>query len=87
MAKHNIRTCIDQYQFAIFHKDLTVTEPAYSIVGKVIGGLPVLDAVVKAGTVKDAAGVKVKPAKDVTVLDVKMSEEHDVPSPSPTAQS
>jgi peptidyl-prolyl cis-trans isomerase B (cyclophilin B) len=84
-------------QFLVFHKDLTTAEPAYSIVGRVLGGLPVLDKIVKAGTVDDGSGAKVKPAKDVVLKELRVGEagaDDEAPSsppagasPSATAQS
>lgn len=81
-------------QFVIFHKDLTTTEPAYSIVGRVTGGLPVLDKIVTAGTVDNGSGAKIKPAKDVVVKAVNVGEVSGAaetpaaatPTASPTAQ-
>jgi peptidyl-prolyl cis-trans isomerase B (cyclophilin B) len=72
-------------QFVIFHKDLTIAEPAYSIVGRVLGGLPVLDGIVKAGTVADDSGAKVKPAKDVVISNVRVDEARDAQPPAPSA--
>jgi peptidyl-prolyl cis-trans isomerase B (cyclophilin B) len=72
-------------QFVIFHKDLTIAEPAYSIVGRVLGGLPVLDQIVKAGTVADGSGAKVKPAKDVVLTTVRVEEARTAQSPAPSA--
>lgn len=74
-------------QFVIFHKDLATTEPAYSIIGKVIGGLPVLDKIVKAGTVDNGSGAKVKPAKDVVVKELTVDDVSGAGTPSPTAAS
>jgi peptidyl-prolyl cis-trans isomerase B (cyclophilin B) len=82
-------------QFVIFHKDLATTEPAYSIVGQVTAGLDVLDKIVKAGTVDNGSGAKVKPAKDVTVKTLTVGDvaggadatPEPTSSPSPTAQS
>lgn len=71
-------------QFVIFHKDLTTTSPAYSIVGQVTSGLDVLDKIVKAGTVDNGSGAKVKPAKDVTVKALTVGE---VAGAAPTATS
>jgi peptidyl-prolyl cis-trans isomerase B (cyclophilin B) len=73
-------------QFVIFHKELATTEPSYSIVGRVIGGLPVLDKIVKTGTVDDGTGAKVKPAKDVVIksLNVREADERPVATPPAT---
>ena len=70
-------------QFVIFHKDYRTTEPTYSVIGKVIGGLPVLDKIVAAGTVDNGSGEKVKPAKDVVLGAVNVAEVFDQ-SPAPT---
>lgn len=71
-------------QFVIFHKDHTTTAPTYSIVGRVIGGLPVLDKIAKAGTVDNGSGAKVKPAKDVVIKALSVGEAAGTSSPSPT---
>jgi peptidyl-prolyl cis-trans isomerase B (cyclophilin B) len=72
-------------QLVIFHKDLSTTEPAYSIVGRVLGGLPVLDAIVKAGTVENESGAKIKPTKDVVVTEVRVDEVATAESAPPDA--
>jgi peptidyl-prolyl cis-trans isomerase B (cyclophilin B) len=75
-------------QFVIFHKDYVATEPAYSIVGRVTTGLDILDKIVKAGTVDNGSGAKVKPTKDVTVKALTVGEvagSSAAPTASPTA--
>src|SRR4029453_18527002 len=72
-------------QFVIFHKDLTTAEPAYSIVGRVLGGLAVVDGLVKAGTVPHGPAPKAKPAKDVVVSNVRVDEARPAQSPAPSA--
>jgi peptidyl-prolyl cis-trans isomerase B (cyclophilin B) len=88
-------------QFVIFHKDFRTDQPDYSIVGRVTGGLDVLDKIVKAGTVADASGAKVKPAKEVEVTTLTVGEAappagagatptppaSSAPSPTASAQS
>ena len=71
-------------QFLFFHQDLAVAEPAYTIVGRLLGGQAVLDKIVKAGTVADGAGAKVKPAKDVVVTNIRIDEARTA-SPAPSA--
>jgi peptidyl-prolyl cis-trans isomerase B (cyclophilin B) len=61
-------------QFLIFHKDATIATPEYSIVGTVTGGLDVLDAIVKSGTVADATGQLVKPKNDVVIQSLTVGE-------------
>jgi hypothetical protein len=62
----------------------------------VLGGQAVLDAIVKAGTVADGSGAKVKPAKDVILTEVRVDEAKTAllpdatptgAAPSATAQS
>ncbi|HEU4423718.1 MAG TPA: peptidylprolyl isomerase [Pilimelia sp.] len=89
-------------QFLIFFKDFTTDQPEYSIVGRVTSGLDVLDKIVKAGTVADDSGEKVKPKNDVVIQSLTVGEvvPTGAPStppatpptappatPSPTAQS
>lgn len=75
-------------QFVIFHKDYRTTEPTYSIIGNVIGGLPVLDKIVAAGTVDNGSGQNIKPAKEVTVRAVNVAEVFDEsPPPTPTGDA
>jgi peptidyl-prolyl cis-trans isomerase B (cyclophilin B) len=78
-------------QFVIFHSDLQTPDPTYSIVGRVTGGLEVLDKIVKAGTVNNDAKAKVKPAKDVTVTKLSVGEvagpAGQSPAATPTATS
>ncbi|HET9142783.1 peptidylprolyl isomerase [Actinophytocola sp.] len=71
-------------QFLIFHKDLSIAEPAYTIVGNLLGGQAVLDQIVKAGTVANESGEKTKPAKDVTVTSVRVDEARTAGTPAPT---
>ncbi|HYN94410.1 MAG TPA: peptidylprolyl isomerase [Pilimelia sp.] len=72
-------------QFVIFHKDFTMDQPAYSIIGRVTSGLDVVDKIVKAGTVDNGSGARIKPAKDVTVQSVTVGAASGAtPSPAPT---
>jgi peptidyl-prolyl cis-trans isomerase B (cyclophilin B) len=77
-------------QFLIFHKDAPIADPAYAIVGTVSGGLDVLDKIVQAGTVADAAGQQIKPKNDVVVQSLTVGEAAappDAASPSPSASA
>jgi peptidyl-prolyl cis-trans isomerase B (cyclophilin B) len=87
-------------QFLIFHKDFITAEPAHSIIGRVTAGLDVLDKIVKAGTVDNGSGEKVKPKNDVVIQSLTVGEvvppagatpppapPTGAPTPSPTAQS
>jgi peptidyl-prolyl cis-trans isomerase B (cyclophilin B) len=68
-------------QFIIFYQDSqidTASHP-YTIVGEVASGLPTVEAIAAAGTVKNDVGVDVKPKNPVTVQSVSVV---DAPTPS-----
>ena len=74
-------------QFLIFFKDFSPAEPSYSIIGTVTAGLDVVDKIVKAGTVADASGEKVKPAKDVVIQSLTVGEVEPTAGPTPIPTS
>ncbi|MEV6692492.1 peptidylprolyl isomerase [Micromonospora sp. NPDC051196] len=56
-------------QFLIFFKDFTThDDPAYPIIGRVTGGLDVVEKIGALPTVDNGAGQKVKPEKDDVVI-------------------
>ncbi len=73
-------------QFIIFYQDSQVDTAAhpYTIVGEVTSGLPTVEAIAKAGTVKNDVGVDVKPKNPVTVQSVTVV---DAPTSSSTPSS
>ncbi len=80
-------------QFLIFFKDFTPkTEPQYSIVGTVTGGLDTVAKIGKIATVANSAGDKVTPKDKITVQSITVGEPSaapadTVPSAGPTASS
>ncbi|HWG97827.1 MAG TPA: peptidylprolyl isomerase [Pilimelia sp.] len=76
-------------QFLIFHRDASPAQPAYPIVGRVSAGLEILDKIVKAGTVDNGSGQKVKPKTDVVIQSLTVGEADpaapvEPPSPAPS---
>lgn len=70
-------------QFLIFFKDFTPTEaPSYPIVGTVTGGIDVLEKIGKIATVDNGSGSKVKPAQDVIIQSLTVTDAA-TSSPSP----
>jgi peptidyl-prolyl cis-trans isomerase B (cyclophilin B) len=73
-------------QFIIFYQDSqidTASHP-YTVVGEVTSGLPTIEAIAKAGTVRNDAGADVKPKNAVTVQSVSVV---DAPPPSTSPSS
>jgi peptidyl-prolyl cis-trans isomerase B (cyclophilin B) len=81
-------------QFMIFYQDSqvdTATHP-YTVVGQVTSGLPTIEAIAKAGTVKNEVGVDVKPKSPVTIQSVAVVDgvtpsSSATPSGTPAAAS
>ncbi|MEU4680607.1 peptidylprolyl isomerase [Micromonospora sp. NPDC023737] len=61
-------------QFLLFFKDYDPDEPAYPIIGKVTGGMDVLEKIGKLPTVDNGAGAKVKPQTDVVLQSLTVGE-------------
>ncbi|SCG70220.1 peptidylprolyl isomerase [Micromonospora humi] len=61
-------------QFLIFFKDFNPAKPAYSVVGKVTGGLDVVEKIGALPTVDNGGGVKVKPKTDVVIQSLTVGE-------------
>ena len=61
-------------QFLIFFKDFSPAQPAYSVVGKVVSGLDVVQRIGALETVDNGSGAKVKPKTDVVVKSLTIGE-------------
>ncbi|MGC5032129.1 peptidylprolyl isomerase [Micromonospora sp. DT229] len=62
-------------QFLIFFKDFTThDDPAYPIIGRVTGGLDVVEKIGALPTVDNEAGQKVKPENDVVIQSLTVGE-------------
>lgn len=55
-------------QFLIFFKDFTTADPAYTVIGRVTGGLDTVEKIGALPTVENAGGAKVKPKDDDVVI-------------------
>jgi peptidyl-prolyl cis-trans isomerase B (cyclophilin B) len=73
-------------QFIIFYQDSQIETASheYTVVGHVTSGLDKIEAIAKAGTVKNDAGEDVKPKDAVTIQTLTVTETAS-PSPSPAA--
>jgi peptidyl-prolyl cis-trans isomerase B (cyclophilin B) len=72
-------------QFLVFHSDFATATPAYSILGKVTGGLDTLAAIAKTGTVENSTGEKVKPKDKITIKTLTVNPAGAGTAPSATA--
>ncbi|MGR6318597.1 peptidylprolyl isomerase [Micromonospora soli] len=78
-------------QFLIFFKDFNPTTPAYPVIGKITGGLDVLEKIGALPTVDNGSGAKVKPKTDVVIQSLTVGEVNgtaaatSAPSASPSA--
>ncbi|MFC3501872.1 peptidylprolyl isomerase [Micromonospora krabiensis] len=61
-------------QFLLFFKDFNPAKPVYPIIGKVTGGLDVLEKIGALPTVDNGNGAKVKPKTDVVVQSLTVGE-------------
>ncbi|MFU8854374.1 peptidylprolyl isomerase [Micromonospora sp. SL1-18] len=61
-------------QFLIFFKDFNPEKPAYPIIGKVTGGLDVVEKIGALETVDNGSGAKVKPKTDVVIQSLTVGE-------------
>ncbi|MBB4961626.1 peptidylprolyl isomerase [Micromonospora polyrhachis] len=61
-------------QFLIFFKDFSPAQPGYPIVGKVTGGLDVVQKIGALETVDNGSGAKVTPKSDVVVQSLTIGE-------------
>jgi peptidyl-prolyl cis-trans isomerase B (cyclophilin B) len=75
-------------QFLIFYQDFNPTQPDYSIVGQVTGGLDVIEQIAKAGAVDNGSGQQVKPKNDVVIQSLTVGEPNaSTPTTPPSATS
>ncbi|PWR05762.1 peptidylprolyl isomerase [Micromonospora acroterricola] len=72
-------------QFLIFFKDLTTTDPKYPVIGRVTGGLDVVEKIGALPTVDNGTGAKVKPKTDVVIQSLTVGEPVTAAAPSPSA--
>ncbi|WP_262283830.1 peptidylprolyl isomerase [Micromonospora sp. MA102] len=67
-------------QFLIFFKDFNPATPAYTVVGKVTGGLDVVEKIGALPTVDNGSGAKVKPKTDVVIQSLTVGESNAAPA-------
>ncbi|MFC0033769.1 peptidylprolyl isomerase [Micromonospora chaiyaphumensis] len=67
-------------QFLIFFKDFAPATPAYTVVGKVTGGLDTLEKIGALPTVDNGSGAKVKPKTDVVIQSLTVGEPNAAPA-------
>ncbi|SBT38247.1 peptidylprolyl isomerase [Micromonospora auratinigra] len=61
-------------QFLVFFKDFNPAQPKYPVIGKVTGGLDVLQKIGALPTVDNGTGAKVKPKTDVVIQSLTVGE-------------
>ncbi|MEU4476279.1 peptidylprolyl isomerase [Micromonospora sp. NPDC023888] len=71
-------------QFLIFFKDFTTAEPKYPVIGRVTGGLDVVEKIGALPTVDNGTGAKVKPSTDVTIQSLTVGEPVTAAAPAPS---
>lgn len=71
-------------QFLIFFKDFTTTDPKYPVIGKVTGGLDVVEKIGALPTVDNGTGAKVKPKTDVVIQSLTVGEPVTGAAPAPS---
>ncbi|GAB3336561.1 peptidylprolyl isomerase [Micromonospora halotolerans] len=67
-------------QFLIFFKDFNPATPAYTVVGKVTGGLDVVEKIGALPTVDNGGGAKVKPKTDVVIQSLTVGGPNAAPA-------
>lgn len=72
-------------QFLIFFKDFKTDTPKYPIIGKITGGLDVVEKIGALETVDNGNGAKVKPKTDVVIQSLTVGEPGAAPAASPSA--
>ncbi|WP_018220206.1 peptidylprolyl isomerase [Salinispora pacifica] len=73
-------------QFLIFFKDFTTADPAYTVIGRVTGGLDTVEKIGALPTVENAGGAKVKPQDDdVVIQSLTVTEPAATPTATPAA--
>ncbi|MFG1883040.1 peptidylprolyl isomerase [Micromonospora sp. NPDC049102] len=71
-------------QFLIFFKDFTTADPKYPVIGKVTGGLDVVEKIGAQPTVDNGTGAKVKPKTDVVIQSLTVGEPVTGAAPPPS---
>lgn len=71
-------------QFLIFFKDFTTADPKYPVIGKVTGGLDVVEKIGAQPTVDNGTGAKVKPKTDVVIQSLTVGEPATGAAPTPS---
>ncbi|MGW5559468.1 peptidylprolyl isomerase [Micromonospora sp. NPDC003944] len=72
-------------QFLVFFKDFTTADPKYPVIGRVTGGLDVVEKIGALPTVDNGTGAKVKPSTDVTIQSLTVGEPVSGAAPAPSA--
>ncbi|SBT39823.1 peptidylprolyl isomerase [Micromonospora narathiwatensis] len=72
-------------QLLIFFKDFKTDTPKYPIIGKITGGLDVVEKIGALETVDNGNGAKVKPKTDVVIQSLTVGEPGAAPAASPSA--
>ncbi|GAB3958673.1 peptidylprolyl isomerase [Micromonospora vulcania] len=72
-------------QFLIFFKDFTTTDPKFPVIGRVTGGLDVVEKIGALPTVDNGTGAKVKPKTDVVIQSLTVGEPVTAAAPAPSA--
>ncbi|MEV0429269.1 peptidylprolyl isomerase [Micromonospora sp. NPDC050495] len=67
-------------QFLLFFKDFNPAEPKYPVIGKITGGLDVLEKIGALPTVDNGSGAKVKPKTDVVIQSLTVGEVQNAPA-------
>ena len=74
-------------QFLVFFKDFNPAKPAYPIIGRITGGLDVIEKIGALPTVDNGSGAKVKPKTDVVIQKLTVGEPQTAPAPASAAPS
>ncbi|MEV4489327.1 peptidylprolyl isomerase [Micromonospora coxensis] len=70
-------------QFLIFFKDFNPAKPTYPVIGRITGGLDVIEKIGALPTVDNGTGAKVKPKTDVVLQKLTVGEPNQA-APAPT---
>ncbi|MEV4478115.1 peptidylprolyl isomerase [Micromonospora coxensis] len=71
-------------QFLIFFKDFNPAKPTYPVIGRITGGLDVIEKIGALPTVDNGTGAKVKPKTDVVLQKLTVGEPNQA-APAPTS--
>lgn len=72
-------------QFLVFFKDFNPAKPTYPVIGRVTGGLDVIEKIGALPTVDNGTGAKVKPKTDVLLQKLTVGEPSTAAAPAPTS--